>query len=71
MSDQDVMQDFAYCCNTTKLSFERFGTRPFVLFHEPPILIVLLFCRESEDTALLLLKEIYKSRGIQPEQIVH
>lgn len=26
---------------------------------------------ESEDTALLLLKEIYKSRGIHPEQIVH
>uniref|UniRef100_A0A3Q3WFL0 Uncharacterized protein n=1 Tax=Mola mola TaxID=94237 RepID=A0A3Q3WFL0_MOLML len=26
---------------------------------------------ESEDTALLLLKEIYKSMGIHPEQIVH
>ncbi|XP_068183076.1 SEC23-interacting protein isoform X2 [Antennarius striatus] len=26
---------------------------------------------ESEDTALLLLKEIYKSKGIHPEQIAH
>lgn len=27
--------------------------------------------RESEDTALLLLKEIYRSREIHPEQISH
>lgn len=35
------------------------------------ILRLVLFCRESEDTALLLLKEIYKSMGIHPEQIAH
>lgn len=29
--------------------------------------IEFVFCRESEDTALLILKEIYKSMGVQPE----
>lgn len=44
------------------------GTRKTCFLAFKPLV---LFCRESEDTALLLLKEIYKSMGIHPEQIAH
>lgn len=30
-----------------------------------------MFFRESEDTALLILKEIYKTMGVQAEHISH
>ena len=32
---------------------------------------VYIYYRESEDTALLILKEVYKTMGIHPEQIIH
>lgn len=46
--------------------------KPIEIFNEYLFALQSHLCYwESEDTALLLLKEIYKSRGIHPEQIVH